>query len=275
MSNVRYTVSPKSTISIGFFRELWFFRRLIWMFIRRDILVRYKNTAIGAAWYLTQPFAMMLIFTIFFARAFSGYIGSVPYPIFAYSGLLLWQMYSRSLSLGAGSLTMFEAIMGKIYFPRIIAPISIVLGTLFDFMVASVVLVGMMFYYRTGIHLSILAVPAILLLTSMCALGFSCILAGLDARTRDIRHTIPLLIQIWMFCTPVMYPSNYVPQKWHAIYDLNPMVGLTEWFRWFLFQAGPAPEISSLRTAAIVSIAVFTVGIVFFQKVQGTIIDTL
>lgn len=241
----------------------------------RDILVRYKNTVIGAAWYVTQPVAMTLIFILFMSRAFNSYMGDVPYPIFAYSGILLWTLFSRSISLGSSSLTMFEGILGKVFFPRIIAPLSAVAGTVFDFSIAGLVLIGMVIYYGITPSLMILLLPVIVALTLACALGFSCALAGLDSRYRDVRHLVPLLLQVWMFSSPIMYPSSYIPEKWQRIYELNPMVGLTDWFRWIMFGVGPEPTLRSLVVAAIISLASFALGTLFFQKIQGTVVDTI
>jgi len=270
-----YEIRPRSRVSLDLVREVWFFRHLIGIFIWRDILVRYKNTVIGAAWYLFQPLCMMLTFTVFFSHAFTSYIGSVPYPLFSYSGLLLWQMFSRSLSLGASSLTMFEAIIAKIYFPRIIAPLSMVLGTVFDFAIAGVLLVILMTYYGVGATANIFFIPIIVWMVLLCAMGLSLILSALDAKYRDIRHTIPLVIQIWMFCTPIMYPVAYVPEQWRRLYELNPMVGLTEWFRWLLLSCGNQPSVSSLYMSAAMSLSMFFIGVYVFQNAQGNIIDTL
>lgn len=274
-SGLSYEVRPYSVVSREFFKELWFFRRLIWLFIWRDIVVRYKNTLIGAAWYILQPLAMMVVFTVFFGGIFGRYIGNLPYPLFAYSGLLLWQLFSRSLSLGATSLVQYGPMLSKVYFPRIIAPASYVVGALFDFFITALLLAGMMIYYRIGIGPQILWLPLILLITQLCSMGCSCLLAAIDARFRDIRHAIPLLIQVWMFCTPVMYPASYVPEKWRLLYALNPVVGVTEAFRWCLFGAANPLPVQSLAIAAGVSALLFLVGTLVFQKVQGTLVDTL
>jgi len=268
-------IRPNSSLSADFIFEFWRFRRLIPIFIWRDIVVRYKNTAIGVAWYVLQPLCMMIMFTLFFSRAFNDRIGSIPYPLFAYGGLVLWQMFGRSLALGAGSLVQFETIIGKVYFPRIIAPISMIFGTLFDFAVASLLLVGMMIYYGVGFHVSALAVPAILIGVLACSMGVSCFLAAVDSRYRDVRHTVPLMVQIWMFGSPVMYPSAFVPETWRPFYEINPMVGFTEWFRWVLFRIGNEPDWRSLATAIVVSLVLFVAGVLLFQKMQGTLVDTL
>jgi len=270
-----YEVRPTSLLSREFLQEIWFFRRLIGLFIWRDIIVRYKNTLIGAAWYVLQPLAMMLVFTVFFGGIFARYIGTLPYPVFAYGGLLLWQLFSRSLSLGSQSLIYFGPMIGKVYFPRIIAPASFVIGTLFDFFITSILMVGLMAVYGIAPHWTVVYVPAILLLTLMFSMGCGSILAAVDARYRDIRHAVPLMIQVWMFCTPVMYPIGYIPEKWRLLYSVNPMVGLTEAFRWSIFGIGDPPALASLVLAAGVSVTMFVVGVLFFQKVQGTLVDTL
>jgi lipopolysaccharide transport system permease protein len=262
-------------LSREFLSEIWFFRRLIGLFIWRDIIVRYKNTLIGAAWYILQPVAMMLVFTLFFGGIFKRYIGTLPYPVFVYGGLMLWQLFSRSLSLGAQSLIYFGPMLGKVYFPRIIAPASFVIGTLFDFAITAVLMVVLMAVYGVVPQWTIIFLPLILLFTLMFSMGVGSILAAVDARYRDIRHAVPLMIQVWMFCTPVMYPIRYIPEEWRPLYGLNPMVGLTEAFRWLIFGLDSPPSLLSLIQAGVISLVMFVAGILFFQKVQGTLVDTL
>jgi lipopolysaccharide transport system permease protein len=274
-AGLAYEVRPSSAISRDFFKEIWFFRRLIWLFIWRDIMVRYKNTVIGAAWYVLQPVAMMVVFTLFFGRIFGRSIGDIPYPLFAYCGLLLWQLFSRSLSLGASSLVQYTPMLSKVYFPRIIAPASFVIGALFDFLVTAVLLCLMLAWYDVRPAWSVLLLPVVLALTLMCSMGFGCMLAAVDARYRDVRHAVPLLTQVWMFCTPVMYPASYIPEKWRLLYALNPMVGLTEAFRWLIFGVGDAPPVDMLGMAALSSTLVFVLGVFVFQRVQGTLVDSL
>lgn len=255
--------------------DILFFRHLIWIFIWRDIRVRYQNTLIGGAWYLLQPLAMMVIFSIFFKAAFKDFIGNIPYPLFAYSGLVIWQMFSRALALGAGSVVAFESILSKVYFPRLIAPFSMVFGTLFDFIVASSVIFIMMAYYGIPPKWTIIFVPFIILIIILLTTGVGCILAAADVRFRDVRHTIPLLIQVWMFSSPIMYPSSYLGERWMWLYEMNPMVGIAEWFRWLTFGVGNEPSVSSLVMSASFALLSFCVGVFFFQKVQGTAVDTL
>jgi lipopolysaccharide transport system permease protein len=274
-ANSGYEVGPTSLLSRKFLQEIWFFRRLIGLFIWRDIIVRYKNTMIGAAWYVLQPLAMMLVFTIFFGGIFARYIGPLPYPVFAYGGLLLWQLFSRSLSLGAQSLIYFGPMLGKVYFPRIIAPASFVIGTLFDFFITALLMVVMLLLYGITPRWTVVLLPIVLFFTLIFSMGCGSILAAVDARYRDIRHAVPLMIQVWMFCTPVMYPISYIPEKWRLVYALNPMVGLTEAFRWSIFGIGDPPSLLSLVLAAGISILMFIAGTLFFQKVQGTLVDTL
>ena len=270
-----YDVRPTSGISREFLSEIWFFRRLVWLFIWREIVIRYKNTLIGAAWYIVQPLAMMVVFTLVFGSVFSRQIGDLPYPLFAFSGLLLWQLFSRSLTLGAQSLVMFQSMLGKIYFPRIIAPASFVLGALFDFFVTSLALAAMMAWYGRGVGPEVAGVLVILVLSTLASMGWGCLLAAIDARYRDVRHALPLLVQVWMFCSPVMYPVSYVAPQWRLLYAVNPMVGLVEWFRWLLFQVGspPAWDITAITLVSILGI--FVIGVTVFQKVQGTLVDTL
>jgi lipopolysaccharide transport system permease protein len=184
-------------------------------------------------------------------------------------------LFSRSLSLSASSLVQYTPMLSKVYFPRIIAPASYVLGALFDFFLTSILLGLMMAWYGIPPARSLVLVPLVLLFTLMCSMGFGCILAAVDARYRDVRHALPLLIQVWMFCTPVMYPTSYIPEKWKLLYALNPTVGLTEAFRWLIFRLGPPPPTEVFALAGVTSVLVFVVGVVYFQKVQGTLVDSL
>ena len=270
-----YDVRPSSAISREFFKEIWFFRRLVWLFIWRDIVVRYKNTLLGAAWYIVQPVAMTIVSTLFFGRVFSRSIGDIPYPLFAYCNLLLWQLFSRSLSLSASSLVQYTPMLSKVYFPRLIVPASYVLGALFDFFLTSILLGLMMAWYGIPPSASIVFIPVVLAFTLMCAMGCGCVLAAIDARYRDVRHALPLLIQVWMFCSPVMYPTLHIPERWRLLYSLNPTVGLTEAFRWLIFRIGAPPQPEALILAGVTSLALFTVGVLYFQRVQGTLVDTL
>jgi lipopolysaccharide transport system permease protein len=166
-------------------------------------------------------------------------------------------------------------MLGKVYFPRIIAPASFVIGTLFDFFITAMLMVVMMLLYGITPRWTVMFVPIILLFTLMFSMGCGSVLAAVDARYRDIRHAVPLMIQVWMFCTPVMYPISYIPEKWRLLYALNPMVGLTEAFRWSIFGIGDPPSLVSLFLAAGISSVMFVAGTLFFQKVQGTLVDTL
>lgn len=275
MQSRGYKIPQARGLSAEFFRELWAFRSMIWILARRDLVVRYKNTFFGLAWYILQPLSMAAVFTLFLGSVLKKDIGDMPYAVFAYAGLLLWQLFSRALTLGGTSLGMFASILNKTYFPRIMAPASYVFGAIFDFMVSSSVLVGMLIYYMIPLRWDILLLPLLLLLVLAFAMGCACILSTIDARYRDVRHAIPLLLQVWMFCTPVVYPVGMIPEQYAFLYQLNPMVGLTEWFRWLLFHVGTEPSVQQVVMPAAISVVTFVVGVLVFQRTQGNLVDTL
>src|SRR6266699_3153627 len=209
---------PSGWTSIGF-RELWDYRELLYFLTLRDIKVRYKQTALGAAWAVIQPFFMMVVFSLFFGRLAGVKSDGIPYPIFTFCALLPWQLFAHALTESSNSLVANERLITKVYFPRLVVPISAVLGGLLDFAIAFVILLLMM----------------------LTALGVGLWLSALNVKYRDVRYTITFLIQFWLFATPVAYSASIVPARWRALYGLNPMAGVVEGFRWALLgKANPA-----------------------------------
>jgi len=256
------------------FRELWEYRELLYFLVWRDLKVRYKQTVLGVAWVVLQPLFLMLVFTLFFGRLVGVPSDGLPYSIFAYSGILPWQLFSRGLNEASMSLVANERVITKIYFPRLLVPVSAVLSSLIDFSVAFIVLVGFVLFYGIQPGLSILALPLFVLLVVTASLGVSVWLAALNVVYRDVRYTLPLLTQIWMFATPIIYPVSVVPEAWRSLYSLNPMVGVVEGFRWSLLGKASPADLMFVVSALIV-VAVFIGGIFYFQRVEQTLADVI
>ncbi|MFB3060584.1 MAG: ABC transporter permease, partial [Candidatus Binatia bacterium] len=216
-------ICPASAWVLPNLAELWEYRELLYFLTWRDIKVRYKQTVLGVAWAVIQPLGMMLVFTIFFGHLVGVPSDGLPYPIFAYTALLPWQLFSRALTDASTSLVANERLITKVYFPRLLIPVSAVLASLVDFAIAFVLLLGMMVFYGIVPTGSVLMLPLFVLLALMTALGIGFWLSALNAQYRDVRYTLPFLTQFWLFATPVVYPSSLVPEQWRLLYGLNPM----------------------------------------------------
>lgn len=256
------------------FKELWGYRELAYFLVWRDIKVRYKQTAIGVAWAILQPLAMMLVFTLFFGKLAKIPSEGIPYPLFAYAGLLPWQIFSRSLSESASSLVADQRLITRVYFPRMIVPLSTILAALVDFAIASSLLVGLMLFYGRIPTLGIVWLPVFVLLMLASSFGVGLWLSALNLEFRDVQYTLPFLNQLWLFLTPVVYPSSLVPAQWQWLYALNPMVGVVEGFRWALFGVGEGPD-PMLGISAMVALLLLITGAFFFRFRERTFADIL
>jgi len=254
--------------------ELWNYRELIYFFVWRDIKVRYKQTAIGAAWAVLQPLLTMLIFSLFFGRLAHIPSEGLPYPIFYYSALLPWMYFAAALQNSTTAIVENQRLVTKVYFPRLALPLASVLSGLVDFGISFLMFVVLMIYYRIHWGWAILMVPVFLLLAVLLALGVGLWLSALNAIYRDVRYVVPFLIQFWLFASPVAYPSSLVPAKWRWFYGLNPMAGVIEGFRWSLAGRGTPPG-QLIGIAAIVVLAVLLSGVAYFQKMETTIADVV
>ncbi len=252
--------------------ELWTYRELIYFFIWRDVKVRYKQTVIGAAWALLQPTLTMLAFTLFFGKLAKLPTNGVPYPLFYYCAVLPWTYFATALQSSTNSIVEQQRLITKIYFPRLVLPISAVLAGLVDFVVAFGVLAALMVYYRVVPGHAVLFLPEFLLLALLTALGFGLWLAALNAVYRDVRYVVPFLVQFWMFASPVAYSSLMVPRQWRWAYGLNPMAGVIEGFRWALTGQGLAPG-SLFAASGCGVIVVLLGGMVYFRRVESTVAD--
>ncbi|MBX7171161.1 MAG: ABC transporter permease [Pyrinomonadaceae bacterium] len=220
----------KSWVALNL-RDLWHYRDLLYILTERDIKVRYKQTVLGALWAIIQPFFTMLIFTLFFGKLAGMPSDNIPYPIFAYTGLLPWTFFANAINNSGNSLVGNSNLITKVYFPRMIIPIASVGAGLVDFIVAFILLIVLMFYYQISLTFNILIVPFLIILTAILAIGVGMWMSALNVKYRDIRHVLPFLIQIGMFVTPIIYPTSLVPEKWQWLMALNPMMGQIEAYR--------------------------------------------
>lgn len=254
-------------------RELWHFRDLLYFLAWRDVAVRYKQTVIGAAWAVIQPFFSMVVFSLFLGGLAKIPSDGLPYPIFNYTAMVPWLFFSNALSQSANSLVGNANLIKKIYFPRLIIPISTVLSGVIDFGLAFVVLLGMMVYYRIYPTLNMLFTIPLLLLALITSLGVGLWLSGLNVQFRDVRYAVPFLTQFWMYVTPVVYPASLVPEQWRALYALNPMVGVIEGFRWALLGTSAFP--SSIWISTVAAFLLLLSGAYYFRRLEKTFADVV
>lgn len=252
--------------------DLWEYRELLYFLVWRDIKVRYKQTVLGAAWAIIQPFFTMVIFSIFFGRLAKIPSDGIPYPVFAYCALLPWQLFAHALTESGNSLVANERLITKVYFPRLVVPLAAVLGGLVDFAIAFLVLLGMMIYYGLSLTGAIVTLPLFLLLAVATALGVGLWLSALNVQYRDVRYTIPFLTQFWLFATPVAYPASLVPESWRPLLGLNPMAGVVEGFRWALLGVAHAPG-PLLAVSVGVVVALLVGGLYYFRRMERTFAD--
>jgi len=282
MSSVQTTPTEVPTIFIrpssGWIglklHDIWEYRELLYFMIWRDLKVRYKQTALGAAWAVIQPFFSMVVFSLFFGKLAKMPSDGIPYPIFAYTGLVPWTFFSRGLTQSSNSLVDSANLIRKVYFPRLTIPIADVLSGLVDFAIAFLVLIGMMLYYGVVPSSRMVWLPAFLLLALVSALAVGLWLSVLNVEYRDVKYTVPFLTQFWMYATPIVYPSSLLRGKWRTLFALNPMVGVVEGFRWSLLGAknSPGPMIAASSAAAL---ALLIGGAFYFRRMEKTFADVV
>jgi len=271
---VEMTIGPaKGWLDLNL-RELWEYRELLYFFVWRDLKVRYKQTAIGAAWAVLQPLMTMLVFSLFFGALAHIPSNGLPYPIFYFSALLPWIYFAGALQNATNTIVEHQRVITKVFFPRLLLPLSAVISGLVDFLAGFVVLIAMLFYYRIVPHGAIVWLPLFLLLAVLTALGAGLWLSALNAIYRDVRYVLPFLVQFWMFASPVAYPSSLIPQRWRWLYSLNPMTGVIEGFRWALTGAARPPT-GLLVASAVAVTLVLGCGVAYFQKMESTIADVV
>jgi len=254
-------------------KDLWEYRELLYFLVWRDIKVRYKQTALGATWAIIQPFFTMVVFSIFFGHLAKVPSDGIPYPLFSFAALVPWTFFANGLSQSSNSLVGSGTLITKVYFPRLIIPLAAVFSGIVDFVLAFVVLLGMMVYYGLmPTTINVLWLPLFLLLALTTSLGVGLWLSALNVEYRDVRYIVPFITQFWMLATPIGYPSSLLQQPWRTLYGLNPMVGVAEGFRWALLGTNTAPgPIIAVSSAA--AILILVTGAFYFRRMEKTFAD--
>lgn len=254
--------------------ELWEYRELLYFLAWRDVSVRYKQTVLGAAWAVIQPFFTMVVFSLFFGRLAGVPSDGVPYPIFSYAALVPWMFFANALSQASDSLVGSSTLITKVYFPRLTIPIARAIAGVIDFMLAFLVLLGMMIYYGILPTMNIFWLPLLLLLAFATSLGVGLWLSALNVQFRDVRYVVPFMTQLWLFSTPVAYPSSLLSEPWRTFYGINPMVGVVEGFRWALLGTNTAPG-SMIIASSLVTLSILVGGMFYFRRMEKTFADVV
>jgi lipopolysaccharide transport system permease protein len=255
-------------------RELLRHRELLATIVQREIKVRYKQASLGILWALIQPLSLMIVFSLFFGKLAKVPSDSVPYPIFSYTGLLPWTFFAASLNAAIPSLANNSHLITKIYFPREIFPLASVLAAAVDFGIACLLFGGMLLWYHVPLRLTMGWLPVLLTIQVLFTLGVSLFLSALNVRYRDVRHALPLLIQIWMYASPVVYPASLIPERYRGLYMLNPLATLLEGYRAVTLHGLP-PDLPGLALAAALAAAAFWIGYRYFKWTERTFADTI
>jgi len=253
-------------------RDLWAYRELLYFLTWRDIKVRYKQTLLGVAWAVIQPLATMLLFTLFFGKLAKVPSDGIPYPIFAYAGLLPWTFFSNAVTGSGNSLVGSSNLITKVYFPRMIIPGAAVTAGLVDFAIAFVILIALMVYYGVSLTVNLFALPLLVVLTALLALGVGMWLSALNVKYRDVRYALPFLIQLWMFASPIIYPASMMPQKWRWVLWLNPLSAIIEGYRAALLGRTAFPW-SALALSGLITLAVLVYSAYSFRRMERTFAD--
>jgi len=253
---------------------VWAYRELLYFLVWREIKVRYKQTAIGVSWAIVQPFMTMVVFSVFFGRFAGIPSDGVPYPVFAYCALLPWQLFAFALAESTNSVVNNQRLLTKVYFPRVILPLAAIGVGLVDFGLAFLVLFGLMAYFGVGLASAIWTVPLWAALGVVTALSAGLWLSALNVAYRDIRYAVPFLTQIWLFATPVAYPTSIVPEAWRPLYALNPMVGVVDGFRWALLGTS-RPALMTVGVSAASVLLLLASGLYYFRRTERTFADII
>jgi homopolymeric O-antigen transport system permease protein len=274
MANNVLIIKPTKGWAALDLRKLWDYRELLYFLTWRDIKVRYKQTVLGAAWAIIQPFFTMVVFSIFFGKLAKIPSDDVPYPIFAYAALVPWTFFANGLNQSSNSLVDSANLIKKIYFPRLIIPISSVISGVVDFVLAFLVLIAMMTYFGILPTLNIFWLPLLLILAFITSLGTGLWLSALNVEYRDVRYTLPFLTQFWLLATPIAYPSSLLSEPWRTIYGINPMVGVVEGFRWALLGTGTAPGLT-IVVSSLAAVLLMVGGAFYFRRMERTFSDVV
>ena len=273
-SEAHLSIEPPSGWAALELRELWLYRELLFFLAWRDIKLRYKQTALGAAWAILQPLLTMVIFSVIFGQLAKLPSDGIPYPIFTYAALLPWQLFSFALTNSSNSLINSQNLISKVYFPRLIIPLASTLAGLMDFAIAFLVLLGLMAYYHITPTMAILYLPLFLILALLSALAVGVWLSALSVEYRDVRYIVPFLTQFWMYATPIAYASSLIPENWRLLYGVNPMTGVVEGFRWALLGIQTSGGSMILVSAAVV-VVMFISGLYYFRRMENNFADVI
>ncbi len=255
-------------------REIWAYRELLFFLVWRDIKVRYKQTVLGASWAVIQPFMTMVVFSLFFGKLGKIPSDGVPYPIFSFAALVPWTFFATGLSQCSSSLVGNQRLLRKVYFPRLIIPIAAVASGFVDFLIAFGVLLVLMLFFSISITVKIFLVIPLVCLAFIAALAVGTWLSALNVQFRDVRYTLPFMVQLWLFATPIAYPSSLLPESWRAVYGLNPMAGVVEGFRWALLGTETTPG-AMVAVSAAMSLALLIGGLYYFRRLERTFADVV
>ena len=255
-------------------KDLWEYRELLYFFVWRDVKIRYKQTALGAAWAIIQPVFTMLVFSIVFGKLAKIPSDGLPYPLFAYAALAPWNFFAQGLTQSADSLIGSGNLIKKVYFPRLAIPVSAVSAGLVDFTISFTVLLGMMAWYRFHVNANMLWLPLLLILAYVTSLGAGLWLSALNVRFRDVKYAVPFLVQFWMYATPIAYPSSLLHEPWRTLYGLNPMAGVVEGFRWAMLGRNTRPG-PMIMASAVVAIAILIGGAFYFRRMEKSFADVV
>ena len=254
-------------------RELWAYRELLWVLTSRDIKVRYKQTVLGAGWAILRPFITMVIFSVVFGQLAKMPSDGYPYPVFVYAALLPWTFFAAAIGTSGGSLVGSSHLVSKVYFPRLIIPLSSIGAGFVDLLISTGILLLMMLYYGVGWSWNLLAAPLLLLFVVFTALGVGTLLSALTVAYRDFTHLTPFMVQIWLYITPVIFPVSLVPERWQWLLYINPMTGLVEGFRAAFL--GKPFDLTGLGISFTIALAVFLIGVAYFEKVERRFADII
>jgi|SRR5215218_1055490 len=255
-------------------RELWRYRDLAVQIAMRDITLRYRQTALGAAWAILQPLAFMAIFSIIFGRFAHLDSNGLPYALFALAGLVPWAFYASTLQLGSESLIMYTELVSKIYFPRIFMPFGILVAGMVDLGVSTALLIVIVLVYGVLPSAAILMVPVLILIAAAAALGVTSALSAINVKFRDVRYVVPFAVQLWFFVTPIVYPTSILNEPLRTLSAINPMAGVVEGFRWAVLGSGPAP-LDLIGISALSAIVILFAGLAYFDRVERTFADII
>jgi len=269
-------IKPSKGLAALNLNDLWLYRELIYFMIWREVKVRYKQTMLGATWAIIQPVLTMIVFTFLFGRiAKLPTDGNIPYPIFSYTALLPWNLFVNALNQASRSLTSNQNMVSKIYFPRLVLPLASILSGLVDFVIAFIILIGLMIYYHVMPSINVIwALPLFLLLAIVAALGVALWLSAINVQYRDVNYALPFMTQFWLFATPVAYSSQLISPKWQLVYSLNPMAGVVNGFRWALLGVGNGPD-AGLWISVAIAILILIGGLFYFRNMEKTFADTI